>query len=236
MHTRLDPEDPTRKPLLRIMLLALLVSAVMGIMASGCSDPSSPEDPVPYPVAWSWTDSDGLTVSLRYLMPISAPDCNVDSVTVTGPGLASPLQLTCTGAKGVSFTEDVDVSLAPPSVPAVYTFRATIDGKTANQTAEVNCYMPLPAGTAPAPGASVASPVTLRWTLGAGAGIEYTISVFRAGVQQAEGTVTDQNSMAFSLAPGSYQWAVWAEPKRLGDGTSSQHCGADWDAGAFSVN
>jgi hypothetical protein len=169
-------------------------------------------------------------------MPLSAPDCNVDSVTVTGPGLASPRKLNCTGSKGVSFGGDVDVSPAPPALPAVYTFHALIEGKAASQTAEVDCYLPVPTGVAPAPGAAVSSPVTLRWTLGPGTGLEYSVSIFRGGVKQAEGVVTDQNSMGFTLAAGSYQWTVSAAPKGLYDGSSARHCGAKWDDGSFIVN
>ena len=210
----------------------------LGVSLAACSDSSSPNDPQPYPVAWSWTDATSRTVNLRYIVPLTAPDCSADSVTATGPGLGGSVTMRCVEARGAAFFAEVGMTLAPLPPPLTYTFRATIDGGTMQKTATVDCHKAIPVGTAPAAAAVVSSPVTFTWNTGLDTGFRYTLSVFRGGVYQAGAVVVDDDSATLSLTAGSYAWSVSAEPSEgdLADGTANRQCGAEWEAGSFTVN
>lgn len=214
------------------MRLMVRSTVILSLVAIGCS--STPGPPPPYPVAWSWSTASNKSVELRFLVPFTTPNCQTDSVTVTGPGLTGPLQLACLESAAPPFFGSVDLGTIGPAPPLAYTFTATLGSTTTVQVATVNCYLDLPAAVAPAPSATVSSPVTLSWTRVPATGIEY-----RVGPPGLDGkpaySVIDQASMVVALAPGNYSWLIWAAPVGLYDGSSTLKCGSGWDAGSFTV-
>ena len=213
-----------------------LWSVALVLLLAACGDSTSP-DPQPYPAAWAWTTSAGVRITVRYFVPLVAPNCSTDSVWVSGPGLTGTVALDCTAAPDDAFSlDDIHYGLAPPPLPLVYHFHARIGGTTTDRADTVNCYQPLPVGLAPSPGASVTSPVTLRWLASGATGIDYAVYV-NAGSPSAEpaGTVRDSDSLRLTLAPASYTWSVTAAQMGVADGTSDRACGASSDVSTFTV-
>ncbi len=210
--------------------------AALALLLAACGDSTAP-DPQPYPAAWAWTTSTNLRVSIRYFVPLSAPDCSTDSVWVSGPGLTGSVALDCTAVPDDAFSlDDINFGLAPPPLPLVYHFHARIGATTTDLPDTVNCYQPLPVGLAPSPGASVTSPVTLRWLTAAATGIRYAVYVSPGYPQgQPAGAVLDGDSLRLTLAPASYTWSVSAAPDGVADGTSDRACGASSDVSTFTV-
>lgn len=160
------------------------------------------------------------------------PNCHTDSVSVMGPGLGAPLQLACAQVTGASFGVGQAVSASGLLPPLTYTFTAALGGRTTTSSATVNCYLDLPAGTAPPPGATVPSPVALTWTRPA-AGIEYQVGV--SGPESKTVSLVDQSTTTVTLTTGTYSWTIAAAPVGLYDGSSAQTCGSEWSAGFFTV-
>lgn len=209
-----------------------LGTVILFLVAVGCS--STPDQPQPYPVAWSWSTASGQSVELRFLVPFTTPNCQTDSVTVAGPGLTSPLPLACLESAAPPFFGSVNLGTIGPPPPLAYTFTATLGSTTTVHVATVNCYLDLPVAIAPAPNATVFSPVTLSWTRVSATGIEY-----RVGPPGLDGkpaySVIDQASVVAVLPPGYYSWSIWAAPVGLYDGSSALKCGSGRDAGSFTV-
>jgi hypothetical protein len=214
-----------------------LAMLALGTALSGCGDGTSSNEPTPYPVAWSSTRDGVVTIQLRYLLPITTADCSEDSVFVTGPSISGSKALDCAPVRGTAFAAELVVTPAPPAVPATYRFTATIAGATTTPSATVNCYQPLPVGLAPAEGATVPSPVTLRWVAATATGVRYTVSLTPTPTG-FQGSVIDQDTLRVSLSNGNHFWGVEAAPvEDLADGTSARRCEAMWSGpGAFTVN
>ncbi len=208
--------------------MSRLPPAVLTLVAVACSP--STHEPEPYPVVWSWSSVSGQSVDLRFLLPISKPNCQADSVSVTGPGLSAPLQLGCSETTGAAFGGRVNLGTIGPPPPFTYTFTVTLGSATRTHVATVACYLALPVAIAPLPGDTVTSHVTLTWTRAPATGIEYVVAL--AGTSHS---LMDQSSMVVDLPSGSYSWSISATPVGIHDGTSALNCGSEWDAGQFTV-
>lgn len=208
--------------------------ALLTLVAVGCSTPT--EEPQPYPVVWSWSTASARTVDLRFLLPVSTPNCQTDSVSVTGPGLNGPLQLVCYENRGAAFFGTVDLGAVGPVPPLAYTFAATLGGMTGTHVATVNCYLDLPVATFPLPNDTVPSQVRLSWIRAPGTtGVEYKVGLGLVGVDPTSYSVMDQSFLAVTLPPGTYSWGIGAVPVGLYDGSSALRCGSEWSAGSFTV-
>ena len=201
--------------------MARFHAALLALLAVACG--SSTEGPQPRPVVWSWSTASSRAAELRFLLPTSAPNCQADSVSVTGPGLPAPLPLTCSPVTGAdAFRGTVDLWGSGLLPPLTYTFTATLGGKTATSTATVDCYLGLPVGVGPSSPAT--SPVTLSWSRpsatgsGASGAIQYDVAV--SGPTPRTVSLVDQLATTFSLTAGSYSWGIAAVPVGLHDGSS----------------
>jgi hypothetical protein len=161
---------------------------------------------------------------LRLLGP---PGLNIDIICASTPQAKGRVER-------MNKTLRVDLGPTGPIPPLDYTFTAKLGSVTTTHVATVDCYLDLPIGVTPAPGAPVPSPVTIGWMRPPGkTGIQYNVAV--SGPESKTASVVDQSSALMYLLPGDYLWQIAAVPIGLHDGSSALKCGSEWSAGSFTV-
>jgi len=216
--------EPRRLPLCGAALAIIMV-------ASGCG-PKAPDDG--YALAFSESLPTGRRIELRYIFPFEGADCAVDTVSVTGPFIETPLALPCLVPDGGNLGASVDIGLATPELPLTYAFTVRVGDRTLARTATVNCFLAVPDIIEPAPGATVTSPVTLRWVQAPETGIDYELGPLDAGIHRAH-AVVDRSSVTIEMTPGGYYWDIWAAPIGLHDGSSTLKCASRSGGGFFVI-
>lgn len=174
----------------RSAVLAALLTAVVG----GCEGERAPEPR--FGQASSFYMDGTYYLELKFW---GDPDCTIQEITVTGPGIATQVPLTC---KAELWSPDVWIPLGTthPLEPEVYEYNFhVVEASGAwDQKATIPCYLEaMPTPTAPAAGAVVTSPVTFTWTPLPGTGWEYTLWRYPDRI-----IVVDQTSVTSVEPPG----------------------------------
>jgi hypothetical protein len=175
----------------RSAALAALLVAVLG----GCGEQRGPEP--------RFGQASSFYMDGTYYLEVKFwgdPDCNIQEITVTGPGIATSVALTCKA--GELWSPDIWIPLGTthPVAPDVYeyVFHVVDPPDTWDQKATIPCYLEaMPTPIAPAKDSVVTSPVTYAWTPLPGSGWEYTLWRYPERV-----IVVDQSSVTLDQSPG----------------------------------
>jgi hypothetical protein len=215
------------------MRISQAVSAgLCALIAVACSSSSEPDQS--YPLAWSVSDVSGRYVELRFSTGPAVPNCDTDSVLVTGPMLPEPTPLSCSASGKPPFGSYLYLGASPPVPPLTYTFTVRRGSETKQYTATVDCYLDLVVPTSPLPGETVSAPVTLRWTPVGRGSMEYRVGW--PTVSDGQPTLVDQSSMPVNVLPGTaYSWSVWATPVGMTENVPGMKCGSRSGMFTFTV-
>jgi hypothetical protein len=172
------------------------LAALLAALLAGCTGPEREPD--------RFGQASSLLMDGTYYLELKFwgdPDCTIQEITVTGPGIASSLALTCVPGDLWTANTWIPLGTTHPVDPEVYEYNFhVVDSSGArDQKATIPCYLEaMPTPIAPAKDAVVTSPVTFTWTPLPGSGWEYTLWRYPDRV-----VVVDKTSITRVESPGN---------------------------------